>query len=472
MSAFRDSLSGKRVGIIGAGATGLAAAPVLCRAGALVSVYDAAQPEQLPPAVRDLSACAQLVLGEPEYPGIEEHDLVIPSPGVPSGAPVLRRLAERGVPILSEIEVAYRLSAAPIAAVTGTNGKTTTVLMAAAVLRAAGRPVRAAGNVLAGGVQLPLIQAAETAEPGDWLVAEVSSFQLEWVSRFRPRVAVVTNITADHMNRHAGFEEYRDAKARILSSQEPSDWAVLGRDDPGAASLATRSQARLWTFGLGPVDGEGCGVREIAGDPWLVRKTGPADAGGETPVMPAGELQVPGRHTWLNAMAAILIGTAAACPVECLREGLRRFPGVPDRLEPVGTVRGAQWVNNTMCTNVEAAISSIRAYREPVILIAGGRNKGLDFDPLGQVISERVKALVAIGTDGPEIAAAARRHGFGAVKQAGSMREAVETAADLASPGDVVLLAPACASFDWYRSFEARGEDFKKEVRRLMETVP
>jgi len=455
--------SGKRIAVIGAAATGRAAAPVLARQGARVTVYDDRSAEELGEAVTALRDFAELSLGDPHYPGIEACDLVVPSPGVPADAPVLRAAVERGTPVLSEIEIAYRIARAPIVAVTGTNGKTTTVLMVAGILKAAGRETQVAGNTLAGGFQVPLIQAAETMPVTGWIVSEISSFQLEWVREFRPKIGVITNITADHLNRHGTVDAYVAAKAHLLDAQTAQEWTVLNLDNPATAGLMGRSQGRLLRFGRQPHPFEGTWPEAVDGRRWL---RGRVD-GRVLDLAPADELRVPGEHTVENALAAAAVALAAGCAPEEIRRGLAEFPGVPDRLEHVSTINGVEYVNNTMCTNVDAAVRSVEAYDRPVVLIAGGRDKGLDFDPLGRVIAERVKLLVAIGVDGPLIAESARRHGFDRIRTADSMREAVRAAAQGAAEGDVVLLAPACASFDWYRSFEARGQDFKAEVARL-----
>ena len=306
-------------------------------------------------------------------------------------------------------------------------------------------------------------QAAEILPVEAWIVAEISSFQLEWVAGFRPRVAVITNITADHLNRHGTVENYVAAKARLLESQTRAEWTVLNRADPVTAALIPSARGRRLCFG-GTDDGsEGAWAEWRDGRRWLVGRL----AGDVIPLLPADVLRIPGEHTIENALAACCVGLAAGVAPAAMAGALAAFTGVADRLESVAIVNGVEFVNNTMCTTVDAAIRSIEAYERPVVLMAGGKNKQLDFDPLGRTIAARVKALVAIGTDGPRIAEAARAHGFQRISEAGSMREAVRQAATLAVPGDVVLLAPACASFDWYTSFEARGRDFKAAVHAL-----
>jgi UDP-N-acetylmuramoylalanine--D-glutamate ligase len=465
---------GRRVAIIGAAATGRAAAPVLQRRGARVVVYDAKPEAELGDAVRELRALGiELVLGNPGCPGIQGADLLVPSPGVPVEAPVLDQARRRGVPVLAEIEVAAAIARAPILAVTGTNGKTTTVMMAAAALRAAGREVVVGGNALAGGYQLPLIAAAELAPPESWIVAEVSSFQLEWTRQFQPRVAVITNISADHLNRHGTVAVYAAAKARLLAAQTSADWTVLNADNAVTAGLASAARGRLLLFTRGEAParrpgGPGCGwVESQAGERWLV---GRLDDGNEL-FCPVSALRVPGEHNVENALAAALAARAAGAPAAAIGRALAEFRGVADRLEYVATVRGVDYINNTMCTNVDAAVRSLEAYSRPVVLIAGGKDKGSDFGPLGTAIARRARHLVAIGADGDRIIASAGAAGFVASEGAATMEDAVRAAARQARPGDVVLLAPACASFDWYRSFEERGAAFKAAVARLRDEV-
>ena len=463
MNEFR----GKRIAVLGAAATGMAAAPVLARLGAEVWVFDAKPAEALGEAPERLAEFAQLFLGDPDYAQLEQCDLIVPSPGVPRESPALQEAVRRGTPVLSEIEIAYRIARAPLVAVTGTNGKTSTVFMIAEVLRAGGCAAEVAGNALARGRQMPLIQAAESTPAEAWIVAEVSSFQLEWVTQFRPRVAVITNITSDHLNRHGSVEAYAAAKARRLDAQTDADWTVLNLDNPLTRSLTSRAQGRLLRFSREPHPFAGTWV-EGTGEARRLRGRLP---GAEFALLAAAGLRVPGEHTLENALAAAAVGLAVGIEPTAIAAGLARFPGVPDRLESLGWVCGVEYVNNTMCTNVDAAVRSVQAYTRPVVLIAGGKNKDLDFEPLGREIAARVKALITIGDDGAAIAGAARRYGFDRIRAAGSMAEAVQAAAAEAGAGDVVLLAPACASFDWYRSFEARGEDFRHQVERLRQSA-
>jgi UDP-N-acetylmuramoylalanine--D-glutamate ligase len=452
----------RTVALIGMAATGLAAARALVGRGARVTAHDAKPAAELGDTLARLQALGvNCLVGDKAYWGVEDAELVVPSPGVPREAPVLQAAVLRGQPVLAEIEIAWRISRAPIVGITGTNGKTTTVFLVAAMLKAAGIDAQVCGNTLAGGFQVPLIEAADTAPPERVLVAEISSFQLEWVQRFQPKAAIVTNITVDHLNRHGTVDAYREAKARLLDAQTPDDWAVLNAHDAGSRLLHERGAARrLWFSRLREVE-QGAFLRDD-GQTIVVRA-----ADREAEVGPAAEIGLPGPHNLENALAAAAAAFALGAQPDAIRAALRDFPGVPDRLERVATVDGVQWINNTMCTNVDAAVRSMEAYEQPLIVIAGGKDKGSDFDPLGRALAARAKRLVAIGVDGPVIAAAARQHGMTAVSEAGSMSEAVRQAAEAAAPGDVVLLAPACASFDWYSGFEERGRDFRQCVERL-----
>jgi UDP-N-acetylmuramoylalanine--D-glutamate ligase len=457
----------QEIHLIGMAATGVAAARVLRRRGARVVAHDRKPAERLGEAPAQLAALGvECRVGDAAYQGLEQADLVVPSPGVPAHAEVLQAAVARGTPVRSEIDLAWEVARAPILAVTGTNGKTTTVLMLGEILQADGREVWVAGNLLAGGRQLPLIAAADEAGPEAWIVAEVSSFQLEWVRGFRPRVAVITNITADHLDRHGTVAAYVAAKARLLDAQMAEDATVLNADDPATRGLAGRSRGQaLWFSRREPVERGTWLSRAPDGTGRLMARI----AGPEIEIGPASTLRVPGEHMVENALAAAAAALAVGARPASVAAALAAFRGAPDRLEQVATLGGREFVNNTMCTNVDAAVRSIEAYDRPVVLIAGGKDKGSDFSPLGQTIARRVKHLVAIGADGPRIAESAQQSGCDAsrISFAASMEEAVARAAAAADPGDVVLLAPACASFDWYNGFEERGRAFKEAVAKL-----
>jgi UDP-N-acetylmuramoylalanine--D-glutamate ligase len=372
-------------------------------------------------------------------------DLVVPSPGVPPTHPVHAAAAAAGVPVVSEVELAWR-AAAPgtrFVAVTGTNGKTTVATMAAAILVAAG--VRA---VPAGNIGLPLVTAVATRP--DVVVAEVSSFQLQHTAGFRPDVAVWLNFAADHLDWHPTLEHYAAAKARIWANQGPGDVAVVNAEDPVVAAAAGSAPGRLVTFGIDR--GEWC----VAGG--TLR-------GPRGDVVAASQLPRCLPHDVANALAAMAAASAAGAGTEACRAGVTAFAGLPHRVQLVGEAGGVRYYDDSKATTPASVEAALRGF-ESVVLIAGGRNKGLDLRPLaGQ--AHRVRAVVAIGEAAPEVEAAFS--GAAPVTVARSMADAVVAAAAAARPGDAVLLSPGCASFDWYRNYAERGDDFAAAVHDLLE---
>ena len=357
--------------------------------------------------------------------------VVVPSPGVPEAHPVYGLAAAAGVPVLSEIELAAgaaRARGLPLVAVTGTNGKTTVTTLVAEMLRTAGRRAVAAGNI-----GRPLIDAVH--DPVDVVVAEVSSFQLRFTERFRPRVAVFLNAAHDHLDWHPDFDAYVAAKARIFANQAGDDLLVYNRDDPAVTAAARTAPARTIGFGLD-----------------------------QAPLVPPGEMPRHAPHDVANALAASAAALDLGAPAEAVAVVLRTFAGLPHRTTPVGQTRGVTFVDDSKATNPHAALAAISGY-ESVVLVAGGRNKGLDLSVLAGAAG-RMRAVVAIGEAAGEVAAAFE--GLVPVAKAGSMAEAVRTAAGLARPGDTVLLSPACASFDWYPGYAARGDDFAACVTALL----
>jgi UDP-N-acetylmuramoylalanine--D-glutamate ligase len=453
--------AGRRVAIIGMARTGMAAAPILRDLGASVILSDAAGSTELG---RKLNEADQFgvevrVEARPED-SLFNAEIVIPSPGIPRDAPVLRLAAERGLPIYSEIEVAYRIAQAPILAVTGTNGKTTTTMLLGEMLKAAGKRTYVAGNIAADEVKQALITAAYLARPEDAIVAEVSSFQLEWVEKFRPKVGILTNITPDHMNRHKTFAEYCAAKGALFAAQTPDDVAVINAVNAPARAIGQRLRSRLYWFDRGNC--ATCDSACVQNGEMIVRWGGrPYKMGSVT------NLKIPGSHNVENALAAAGAAVAFGVDPEAVREALMSFRGVVHRMEPVSEIAGVSYINNSMCTNVDAAVRSLEAMSQPTVLIAGGVDKNGDFEALGATIARHARHLILIGKDGPLIGEAARQAGFEAIETADSMEDAVQKAARIAQPGDAVMLSPACASFDMFTDFEARGEAFRQAVRCL-----
>ena len=434
----------KEVAVIGLAATGLATARVLTQKGARVTVYDA-KPEPELSAERVAEARAMGVTLKLNTPLIGDADFVVPSPGVPAFAAVLLDAVARRLTIWSEIEIAYKIATAPILAITGTNGKTTTAAMLGTICRAAGLDTFVAGNIAEDeGRRLPLIEAATQATEKSVIVAEVSSFQLEWVQDFRPRVCAWLNMSEDHLDRYGKIEDYAYAKAKILQAQKAGDYAILNRDD----SIIVKFLA-----------GPGRGIRlPFHGDnPHL-------DPALE---MRPTDLLVHGRHNLANAVAASAMAMAFGIAPAKIAEGLRSFKGVAHRMEWVQRVNNVDYINNSMCTNPAAVIASLEAVTTPLIAIVGGVHKGGDLNKMATALAQRAKQVILIGEATPQIAESLAIVGFNAILKAESLPEAVERAAKSAQSGDTVLLIPGCASFDQFTGFEQRGQVFRDAVHLL-----
>ncbi|HLF47995.1 MAG TPA: UDP-N-acetylmuramoyl-L-alanine--D-glutamate ligase, partial [Methylomirabilota bacterium] len=359
----------------------------------------------------------------------------------------------RGVPVIGELELGWRVMEADLIAITGTNGKTTTTALTGELVGRTARPLLVGGNI-----GTPLCAHALDFPADGLVVAEASSFQLDTTELLRPRVAVVLNVTPDHLDRHKTFEHYVEAKSRIFANQTPADCAVLNADDPVAASLATRTRARvLWFSRLQPLD-HGVFVR----DGWIVAKLD--DHIGE--ICPLGEIPLRGQHNVENVLAAAACALWTGLSPEPVRRGIGAFRGVAHRIERVLDERGVTYYNDSKGTNVASTIKAIESFNEPVVLIAGGKGKGQDFGPLRQAARGRVRQAVLIGADRAQIRAVLEGAGVPCT-DAGSMQEAVASARSLACVGDVILLSPACASFDMFDSYEHRGEVFKAAVHEL-----
>ncbi|HTY08435.1 MAG TPA: UDP-N-acetylmuramoyl-L-alanine--D-glutamate ligase, partial [Candidatus Edwardsbacteria bacterium] len=385
-----------------------------------------------------------------------DSQMIVTSPGVRTDLPLFQKAKDKGIKVISEIELAYLATAARIAAVTGTNGKSTTVSMIGDILAAAGIDALIGGNLAPG---RPLAELALEATADSVIVAEVSTFQIETIADFRPHVAVITNITPDHLDRHPDFATYARLKGALLKNQTPSDFAVLNADDENVRKYTAGSTpAKVW-FSRGQRQRQGAwsdgASMRLA---WQDRV--------ET-VMNVSELAVPGAHNVENALAAIAASSVFGARPEQMREALREFKGVPHRLEQVRTLNGVTYINNSMCTNAAAGVSSLRAFGQPLVVIAGGRDKGLDLAPFLREIAARARAAVLIGEARERMAATLKTMGYAHIYASKSMADAVRQAADLAQPGDVVILAPCCSSFDMFRDFEDRGDAFRRAVAEL-----
>jgi UDP-N-acetylmuramoylalanine--D-glutamate ligase len=452
--------------VIGLGRSGRASVEVLSsRLGSVVAT-DEAPAEKLADALEELRAAGVHFVPPDELEAaLENVTVAVLSPGIALNNPLVRRVQAKGIPVFSEVEVAYRICAAPIVAVTGTKGKTTTTALVGALFACAGKTVHVGGNI-----GNALIRETANAAAGDWVVAEVSSFQLESIRSFKPRISLILNVTPDHLDRYPSMEEYAEAKFRIFANQGPGDTFVGNLDDPIVASApqgqdGNRIKARALWFSDAPHrqstlylrNGETIVYAPPTGDPR------PVD------VMSVSEIPLRGKHNVENVMGAILVALAADLPLDAIREGVRSFRPLGHRLEPVAEIDGVQYVDDSKATNPGSVIAAMRSFEQrPIVLIAGGKAKGTDFAEMGKVVSSRAKAVVLIGEDAGEIAAVVKR---AKVERAESMDDAVLRASNLAESGDVVLLSPGCASFDMFRSAEHRGEQFAEAVRALKDPV-
>jgi len=448
--AYRKSLLGRTVSVVGLARSGVAACRLLRQLGAAVLASDA---KPLSALGRDALALeaegVRLSAGGHPAEAFRGAQLVVVSPGVPTDLPALQELRRAGVPVIGELELAWRVMEAQVIAITGTNGKTTTTALTGALLREQIRPVLVAGNI-----GTPLSAHALTFPRDGIVVAEVSSFQLETMEIFHPRVAAILNLTPDHLDRHGTFERYVEAKARVFANQTDADCTVLNADDLATAALARRTPGRVvWFSRTKPLDP---GV--FCSDGWIVAKLN----GHVEQICPVSEVFLRGAHNLENVLAATACSLWTGIAPEPLRRAIALFRGVEHRIEWVRDLQGVAYYNDSKGTNVASTIKALESFSEPVILIAGGRGKGQDFTSLGAAARGRVRRAVLIGEDREKI-----MRGLGDTAPcvfATSMEEAVGMARAVARPGDVVLLSPACASFDMFENFEHRGAAFKAAV--------
>ncbi len=449
----RPPLPGGPFLVVGLARSGAAIAALLADRGETVLGVDSGAPEEA--AGLDGSA-VEVSLGVDGTRQLDRARTVVKSPGVPQDAPVVRAARERGIEVTGELELAWRLIPNAFCAVTGTNGKTTTTELIGHLYRTAGRSVAVAGNV-----GTPLASLAGAIDPDATVVCECSSFQLEDSSEFSPETAVFINLAADHLDRHGTLESYLAAKLRIFANQGNDDAAVYNGDTPELRRRDLGGCGRRVRFC--PLEGE-------AADPDCeLSLRGSVIFAADEPLMRTDELQLLGAHNVENAMAAAAAALAAGQPRDAVAEGLRSFPGVRHRLERVREVGGVLYVNDSKATNVASALAGIRAFGGGVRLIAGGRAKQESFEPLAEAVKERCVACYLIGeAAGPMASALAPAAEAGVeIAGSGSLESAVEAASAEARPGEVVLLSPACASFDAFKDFEERGDRFRELVEAL-----
>jgi UDP-N-acetylmuramoylalanine--D-glutamate ligase len=450
--------SGKSILVAGAGRSGIAAARFLLARGARVILTDTKSRDVLESGIAPLldagARTGELVL---ELAGHRAEsfarcDLVVISPGIPLALPIFDISRKAGIPIIAEVELAYRHLNGKIIGITGSNGKTTTTTLVAQLLTGAGLSGHAAGNI-----GTPLISFVDDSSPEDIYAVELSSFQLEGIGEFRPHIAAILNLTPDHLDRYAGFEGYIEAKQRIFMNQRETDFAVLNADDIRTAAIGNKVCSKPTWFSRRTAPAHGSFVRNGR----VIFR----DEKGEIALFGTDAIALKGSHNLENVLAACTMAILSGATPESLEQSIRKFPGVEHRIEFVAERDGVQYYNDSKATNVDATIKSIESFESNILLIAGGRDKAGDFNALRSLARERVKHAVTIGEAAEKLRRALAD--VTDVREAHSMQEAVSMCRQLARPGDTVLLAPACASFDMFQDYEHRGRVFKEAVRKL-----
>ena len=444
------SVAGTRVVVLGGARSGVAAAELLARRGARVTLSEAR--EVIDDTARLQAAGVALELGGHRAETLASAALVVLSPGVSPRLSIIDQVRQRGIPVIGEVELAARWLQGRIVAVTGTKGKSTTTVLTGRMLDSDGRRALVGGNV-----GTALSSQVDDSSPDVIHVVEVSSFQLELTQSFRPWIAVFLNLSPDHLDRHASFQEYVAAKARIFANQTSSDAMVINADDPEVLRVARRGRARPLFFAVTSPIEEGV---VVSGDEIVHRS-----ADGDRPLVPLSAVKVPGRHLLSDVLAASAAGTIAGASLAAMRHAVETFEGLEHTLEPVDEILGVRFVNDSKATNIMAARASIECFDGHVVVIMGGRFKGGELSDIASALVSRDAVVVAIGEARSRIRESLGREVE--VKEADTMADAVRTAYAAARPGGVVLLAPACASLDMFADYAERGRAFKKEVKRL-----
>jgi UDP-N-acetylmuramoylalanine--D-glutamate ligase len=447
-------LANKKVSVIGLARSGMAAVRLLKKSGAdvFVSEFKNIAPEDL----KELDNLGVVHEAGGHTEKLLDSRMIAISPGVRTDIPILQKAAKMGIEVIGEVELAYRATGSRIIAVTGTNGKSTTVSMIGNILKESGRDVHIGGNLAPG---KPLCQLAMETKPDSIIVAEVSTFQIETIKTFKPYIGVVTNISPDHLDRHPDFESYARLKGELLKNQDETDHSVLNLDDANVQKYCSGYRGKRLEFSL---------IKTVDnGSWWDGQNLNISQNKISDKVLDTAELKVPGKHNIANALAAMAATSVLNVSSSDMAAGLASFKGVPHRLEEVAMINDVRYINNSMCTNNEAGINSLRAVEGPLVVIAGGKEKGTDLSGFMAEISKRARAAVLIGEARERLKAELDSLGFSKVILAGNMSDAVKRASRQAKAGDAVILAPGCASFDMFVDFEDRGEQFKQAVHDL-----
>jgi UDP-N-acetylmuramoylalanine--D-glutamate ligase len=448
-------IAGKRILIVGLGKTGEAVANFLFSRGASVTITEIKTVEELGSRARFWTEMgATMETGKHDLRSFLNADIIVPSPGAAS-LPELTVARKAGIKIISEIELAFHFLKGRIVGITGTNGKSTTATLAHKILKEAGHKAYLAGNI-----GTPLISFVDKSRAENIYVTEISSFQLEHIDRFKPDISVFLNVSLNHLDWHASFADYYGTKKKLVITQGKEDTAILNRDDRLVWTLAKEVHPKIYAFSSKGEVGRGCFLKEG----WIVLRDEK-----EERLLRVSEVPLPGRHNQENVMAAALVGHCLGVSPREMRSSVKTFTGLEHRLEKVLTLRRVDFINDSKATTVDATINALRSFDKRIVLILGGRDKGADFTQLRRPVREKVKKVILLGEAKEKIRSGLRR--VVPIEDAASLREAVALSFASASPGEMVLLAPACTSFDMFKNFEARGRAFKKEVRRLRERI-
>jgi UDP-N-acetylmuramoylalanine--D-glutamate ligase len=450
-------LKNKRVLVVGLGRSGVASAIFLQEHGAKVIVSDSKSEVQLQsevPALLDRGISIET--GHHGERTFRDQDLIVVSPGVPSDQPQLQHARSLGIPVIGEVELAFRFLQGKVLAITGSNGKTTTTTLVGEIL--AKSEMKSGKKTLVGGnIGTPVISLAGQSSPDSQTVLETSSFQLESIEQFRPWIAAILNITPDHLDRHHTFQAYVDAKARIFENQQSDDFAILNADDPTCVALKDKIKASLlWFSRKQPIENGAF----LKGDQIIFRQNGQ-----EQTVLSRSDIQLKGEHNLENVLAAVAMSMVAGCTPQQVRQAVKEFRAVEHRLELVATINGVTFYNDSKATNVDATVKALESFPGNIHIILGGKDKGSDYTVLNPLLRERAKRVYLIGAASDKIASHVKN--ATELVRSGTLERAVRQAFEAAKSGDVVLLAPACASFDQFNSYEHRGRVFKELVRSL-----
>ncbi len=446
----------KKILVVGMARSGVASAELLCRLGAKVAIYDIKTKEELPQNIAEMLSGLPVadMLGIDPTDAIEDMDMLVLSPGVPLGLPFIKKAYELKKSVIAELELGYSVSKADFIAITGTNGKTTTTALTGEIFKNAGYNTYVMGNI-----GIPVTQNALDTKAGDVVVAETAALQLDTIDEYRPLGSAILNITEDHLDRYGAMEYYIAAKAKIFKNQEGQDYCVLNYDDKIVRGFEKNIKARVFWFSIKEKITNGAYVED--------GKIIFARDGEKVEVMPANELRIPGKHNLENALAATTLACLYGISAEVVAQTLRTFKGVEHRIEFVRNVEGVSFINDSKGTNPDATIKAILAMDKPIVLILGGYDKNSYFEPLFEEFNGNVRAVIVLGDTTKKIIKAAQNCGYENYIIANGFEDAVFKAYSIAREGDVVLLSPACASWDMFKDFEERGNVFKQIVEGL-----